>query len=99
RRCKEAAWQQLFDDAFAKLPPGPGFAAWLESIRGQGLLRRYGLETARDLLAQSLSLAARLPADGILLAKLAADTTGDAHALDFGRPLGNLVIRLAAPLA
>lgn len=99
RRHEETAWQRLFDDAFVKLPTGPEFAAWLEYIQRQGLLRRYGLEPARALLAQSLSLVARLPADGILLAKLAADTTGDAHALDLGKPLGNLVLRLAAHLA
>jgi uncharacterized protein (TIGR02679 family) len=99
RHYQASQWQKLFDSAFAHLPPRPEFTVWLERIQSQGLLRRYGLEPARVLLAQSLLLAARLPADGILLAKLAADTVGDAHALDLGRPLGNLVIRLAAPLA
>ena len=42
---------------------------------------------------------ARLPGDGIGLAVLAAETTGDAHGLDRGRPTGTLVLHALGSLA
>lgn len=98
RRQEATAWQQVFDEARANLPSRPECTIWLERLRSQGMLRRHGIDQARILLSQAIRVAARLPAHGVLLAQLAAETVGDAHALDLGRPLGGLMLRLADPL-
>lgn len=77
-------------------------AEWLEQVRSRGLLRRVARAAAVDdgrLLRQALEVVARLPAPGVPLSVLAAETTGDAHALDRGGPLATLVLRAAAMLA
>lgn len=98
RRREAAQWESLFNDTLAAVRSRPELVSWLEQLRSQGLLRRYGIGPAQTLLGQALAVAARLPADGVPLAELAATTVGDAHALDGRQPLGTLVIRLAAPL-
>lgn len=83
----EAAWDQAFDGLDA-----PG---WQE-LRSSGLVKRLvsGDPLAgAALLAQAAAIVALLPASGIPLAEVAA-ATGDAHALDPGRPLATVVLRL-----
>jgi uncharacterized protein (TIGR02679 family) len=68
----------------------------------RGLLHRQARATGADpgaLLDLSLRFMARLPAGGELLAVLAAEVAGDAHALDAGAPATPLVLRAAARLA
>jgi len=98
RREEISQWEALFKDALLQAQSRSELVLWLEQLRGNGLLRRYGIGRARTLLLQALTVAARLPADGVLLAELAATTVGDAHALDLHQPLGTIVIRLAAIL-
>lgn len=98
RRRDAAEWQRLFDEARTGLSSRPELTVWLDRLWSQGVLRRHGIDQARILLSQALRVAARLPADDVLLARLAAETVGDAHALDLGRPLGGLILRLADPL-
>ena len=72
-------------------------AAWLDAARSQGVVAR--LAAAGDpssLLGAALDILRVLPADGIPLARLAAETAGDAHALDRRRPLGSLVTHALA---
>ena len=80
----------------------PDLLPWLDELRRRGLVRRLarasGLEAAA-LLRQALEVAGRLPARGVPLSVLAAESTGDAHALDPGRPLATLALRAAARLA
>lgn len=83
----EAAW----DAAFAGLQD----EAWTE-LRRSGLVKRLvGSDPAAGarLLADAALILARLPAPGQPLAELAA-STGDAHALDAGRPLASVVLRV-----
>ncbi|HHJ17221.1 MAG TPA: TIGR02679 family protein [Gammaproteobacteria bacterium] len=50
-------------------------------------------QTATILLHQALSVIRQLPGQGQTLSTLAANTVGDAHALDSGRPLATLIKR------
>jgi uncharacterized protein (TIGR02679 family) len=101
QRDVQAAWETLFAQAMAESDQRPEVLGWLEEIRATGLVRRLSggnPATARDLLKNAVQCARLLPAEGILLAELAAAVTRDSHALDAGAPLGTLVVRLAAAL-
>jgi uncharacterized protein (TIGR02679 family) len=102
RERAEQAWEELYASAEPRVAKyGAGGRAWWEELRQGGLLKRAGrgdfTEAAR-LLALALEVAARLPAGGMPLAELAAAVGRDSHALDEGRPLGTLCVRLAARL-
>lgn len=74
----------------------PRLAALLSCPAGAGLLKRLAERDparARGYVDQSLRVLGRLPARGIPLARLAAETLGDSHALDAGRPAATLVLR------
>ena len=80
----------------------PELPRWIKDMRQFGLLRRAARGTSLDdarLLDLALQVVGRLPAHSVLLAVLATETAGDAHALDTGRPLATLVLRAAACLA
>lgn len=81
-------------------------AAWVEAhsavhgepwdeVRRSGLIRRLAGTPAagRLLIEHALRVLARLPAAGMPLAELAT-VVGDAHALDLGRPLATVVLRI-----
>ena len=79
----------------------PALRKWLDELRARGLLSRAARRSGvapEELLRDALDLVQRLPAGGALLSSLAADLTGDAHALDHGRPLAGLGLRAAARL-
>lgn len=96
----ERAWAAVWDveDPAAERDD---VAVWLAGLRSTGVLRRLAgdPQAARALLDQALEVVARLPARGSPLAVLAADTVGDPHGLDHGRPLATVVLRAAAQLA
>lgn len=105
RDAERAAWRTLWDEALeagASCEPGPRehVRVWLEGLRADGLVARLtdGIEDARLLLEDAVAVVGRLPARGVPLTRLAAEVTGDAHALDPGRPLATLVLRAAASL-
>jgi uncharacterized protein (TIGR02679 family) len=80
----------------------PDLHPWLEELRRRGLVLRLARASRLDaavLLRQALEVVARIPARGAPLSVLAAESTGDAHALDPGCPLAALVLRAAARLA
>jgi len=80
----------------------PDLRPWLEELRRRGLVLRLARASRLDaavLLRQALDAVARIPARGVPLSVLAAESTGDAHALDPGRPLATLALRAAARLA
>ncbi|WP_437955337.1 TIGR02679 family protein [Sorangium sp. So ce119] len=98
----EAAYQAIFEEAAATHDGRPEVDAWLDELRASGLVRRLScgdLVAARRLVRQAVEAVRRLPAEGILLAELAAAVAGDSHGLDVGAPLGALVIRFAAALS
>ena len=69
---------------------------WLDKLRQDGLLKRLAKGDANNatmLLQQAVSVICQLPGQGQTLSTLAANTLGDAHALDIGRPVATLVKR------
>ncbi len=92
---EQQAWQAVFETVPSEVIQ-PGIEAWLEGIRKDGLLKRLAKgnpNTAEVLLHQTLSVLSQLPGRGQTLSTLAANTLGDAHALDPGRPVATLVKR------
>lgn len=96
----EQAWAAVWEVDHAALGR-PEVAAWVEGLRSSGVLRRLTADPddARRLLTHALEVVARLPSRGVARSVLAADATGDPHALDHGRPLATVVLRAAATLA
>lgn len=73
----------------------PLLRAWLQNTATAiPLLKRLGRDPTRatQLLLSTDAVLRRLPADGLPRSQLAADTLGDAHALDPGRPVATLVL-------
>ena len=93
RDAEAAAWQAALtplDDCPAPLAT----ADWRARLESTGLLRRLAAgdpARARQLAEQCAGVLQDLPTAGTTLAVLAARSTGDAHALDPGRPLATLV--------
>jgi uncharacterized protein (TIGR02679 family) len=96
------AWESALRplDECARMRPELG--GWRAEIETTGLLKRLSGDDARAaaaLSANATRVIAALPSPGIGLAVLAARTTGDAHALDEGRPLSALVFSAVRALA
>ena len=73
----------------------PDLAALLGTAHGAGLLKRLARQeagAAAALCRQAEAVLGRLPANGMPRAQLAAETLGDAHALDNGRGAATLVL-------
>ena len=101
RQREAALWSQahaILDDATAG---HPRLATWSADLRGTGLLRRLGTDPAHgmELARQAVAVLGDLPASGLPLSVLAAQTVHDGHALDNGRPLATLVLRAIAALS
>lgn len=76
----------------------PALSEWVARARADGI-PRDGAERLRWRLAQALEIVALLPlADSRPLPALAAETTGDPHALDGTGALPSLVLRALAAL-
>lgn len=73
----------------------PALRRWLQTSAAIALLKRVARgdhAEAERLLEHATRVMGRLPARGITRAQLAADTTGNAHALDNGYPIATLVL-------
>ncbi len=90
--------QASLDELTERRPELRAWRGWLDST---GLLRRCAADVvaAEELCDGLARVVDRLPAADIALGRLAADTTGDAHALDDGRPLATLALSAARALA
>lgn len=68
--------------------------AWLTSPKALALLKRVGRDPARaeQILAHADGVLRRLPCQGLPRSQLAAETLGDAHALDAGRAVASVVL-------
>ncbi|OLZ51903.1 TIGR02679 family protein [Amycolatopsis keratiniphila] len=100
RATEAAAWAAAFgplDELVARRPMLATWRAWLDST---GMVRRLASEPERAsaLITAVVDVLAELPSRGIALGRLAAETTGDAHSLDDGRPLATLVLSAARAL-
>ena len=70
---------------------------WLSVPANLGILKRLSASdhvTAEQICRDAEAVLARLPANGIALAHLAADVLGDAHGLDAGRPVATVVVSI-----
>jgi uncharacterized protein (TIGR02679 family) len=79
----------------ASLETSTLLGAWLQNSRtSMQLLKRLAREPERAgrLLNAADAVLHQLPAQGLARAQLAAETLGDAHALDTGRPVATLVL-------
>jgi uncharacterized protein (TIGR02679 family) len=96
-----AAWVGAFaalDSAIAGREELASWRGWLDTT---GVVRRLAPEPgeARLLLAQVAAVLRRLPSRGIPIGRLAAESCGDAHALDHGQPVGTLALSAVRALA
>jgi uncharacterized protein (TIGR02679 family) len=69
--------------------------AWLKTPTALSLLKRLSRQdptTGRQLLDRADTVLQRLPAQGIARSQLAAETLGNAHALDSGEPTATIVL-------
>jgi uncharacterized protein (TIGR02679 family) len=90
------AWSRLFSDVQFLPCYRVSMRAWIQDLEKSGLLLRLSgqdVENARSMLERAIEIVARLPAQGITLAELAASCEGDSHALDLGGQLSALVLR------
>ncbi|WP_424535541.1 TIGR02679 family protein [Sphaerisporangium viridialbum] len=101
RAALETAWQQAFARLDALLADRPELSGWRSWLERTGVVRRLAptAEEARRLLDPLTEVITRLPSPGLPLSRLAAETCGDAHALDEGRPLATLALSAARALA
>ncbi len=89
---RATTWSELA--AHPVVVADPHLADWLASLQRSGLAGRLaGAQGVETLVHGALDVLARLPGNGIGLAVLAAESTGDAHGLDRGRPIGTLVLQ------
>jgi uncharacterized protein (TIGR02679 family) len=97
----ESAWEQALAPLAEAVAERPVLSPWYERARSTGLVRRLAAtpEVAADLVADVVAVLRRVPAAGRPLGAFAAETTGDAHALDDDRPLATLVLGAARELA
>jgi uncharacterized protein (TIGR02679 family) len=96
-------WSCVVAEAEARVADRPALRDWVTVTARSGLLRRLSCgdpKEARRLLTRVLDVTDRLPARPVTtLARLAAETLDDSHALDHGRPEGTLAVRAAAALS
>ena len=97
---EQQSWQTVFEnlgiDSKETEVKQLDIKTWLDKLRQDGLLKRLAKgdpDNATTLLHQALRVIRQLPGRGQTLSTLAANTLGDAHALDIGRPVATLVKR------
>jgi uncharacterized protein (TIGR02679 family) len=95
------AWTSAFAALDTATDGRPELASWRAWLDATGVVRRLAPEPeqARRLLGQVAAVLSRLPSGGIPIGRLAAESCGDAHALDDGRPAGTLVLSAVRALA
>lgn len=75
----------------------PGLAEWLAKMRRRGTARRVAGDKMHQVLEQVLTVISQLPAEGLVLQRLAV-RIGSAHDLDWNQPLGGLTLSALAHL-
>lgn len=86
-----AAWEQMI----AHESWHPSLRAWLETPLAIQLLKRLSRQdvaTGRMLLQRADMVVNRLPARGVPRSQLAAETLGNAHALDRGEAISTIIL-------
>ncbi|HEX3648032.1 MAG TPA: TIGR02679 family protein [Pseudonocardiaceae bacterium] len=91
---RQAAWSAAVQPVADLAARRPEFGPWRTWLDATGLLRRLATDVAdaAALAYQVVRVLDEVPSPGIALGRLAATATGDAHALDDGRPLATLCL-------
>ena len=95
KTAEQQRWQAVFETIEGEARR-LGIKTWVDKLRQDGLLKRLAksdADNATTLLQQAVTVIHQLPGQGQTLSTLAANTLGDAHALDMGRPVATLVKR------
>ncbi|MEV5711019.1 TIGR02679 family protein [Actinoallomurus sp. NPDC052274] len=95
-----AAWEKAHVRLDAVIAGRPDLTDWRAWLDGTGSVRRLttGPGDAKDVLDRLAAVLDRIPSPGIPLGQLAAETCGDAHALDEGSALATLALSAARAL-
>lgn len=96
---RRSEWEALFEASRSRCASESKLLSWVDATTRDGTLKRLSrgnVATAANLMAYVCRIMLRTPATEVLLASLAAECTGDAHALDRGQPLGTLCLRAIA---
>jgi uncharacterized protein (TIGR02679 family) len=96
-----AAWAKACAPLDELAERRPELATWRTWLAATGMIRR-AVATPADatpLVESLVCILEALPAKGLALGRLAATTTGDAHALDDGKPLATLALAAVRVLA
>jgi uncharacterized protein (TIGR02679 family) len=95
-----AAWSAAFAPLDAVTEGRSELTHWRAWLDTTGVVRRLAPEPgqARLLVEQVAAVLRKLPSRGIPIGRLAAESCGDAHALDDGRPVGTLATSAARAL-
>lgn len=105
RRAESAAeataWSVVLAPLAELVERRPELAAWRTWLDATGMLRRLtsGPTEAAPLVAALVRVLDALPSAGIAVGRLAAESTGNAHGLDDGRPLTTLALAAVRVLA
>lgn len=96
-----AIWASAFAPLDEALVSRPELAGWRDRLISSGLVRRLatGPDEAAEMLRHLAAVVRGLPADDVPLGRFAAETCGNAHALDEGQPLGTLAGSCARAIA
>ncbi|CAN5514794.1 hypothetical protein BH24ACT26_BH24ACT26_14320 [soil metagenome] len=95
-QAKDALWDEL--GGHPAVGARPELAGWLQRLRSSGLASRLAPGAEAQLIAATMEIVGSLPRPGDRLNVVAAASTGNAHALDRGSPLGALVVNALAHL-
>lgn len=101
RAAEAAAWAAAcapLDELAERRPELTTWRTWLDTT---GMIRRVATTPAHaaTLVESLVRVLNALPAVGLALGRVAASTTGDAHALDDGKPLSTLALSAVRVLA
>ncbi|MER5424344.1 TIGR02679 family protein [Streptosporangium roseum] len=97
---RETAWRDAWAELDAVVAGRPELRGWRSWLDTTGQVRRSAPDPgeARVLLDGLAKVLRRLPHPGVPIGRLAAETCGDAHALDESRPLATLAMSAARAL-
>lgn len=95
RATERAAIQARWSAVTAKADLHPALLQWLQLPTAAGLLKRLSKQdaaAAAQFIQGAQAVLLRLPAAGLTRAQLAAETFGNAHALDTGQPTATVLL-------
>jgi uncharacterized protein (TIGR02679 family) len=91
RNSLQAQWNSVLSLSHCHI----ALSGWLQAPAAIRLLKRLSRQdptAARRLLERADIVLRRLPTDGVPLSQLAAETLGNAHALDSGEPTATIIL-------